>query len=605
MIANDIPTFSKEYAFKLAIVNKFERTTFAEFIFALRQEMDRLSMQAEKITVCGVDCHNHKFSFNVESFDVEHDNTCMELRICYKWDASEDRASNWHWQTIIMTETSYIRYMRDADLVYKKENDIKTVDSDFEQWKEDNPLAYEVIFTLISYYGKKHGRSASSEMYFIKCNFKDRIIGNVISTDCAGLHCPKVNHFTINDFIVLSKKVCIKLNGLTYTNVLGRTIKIDYTHPASVIDVEYDIIQKISNDVDAAYDEKRRMAKETDCEDKPTYKKPGVTYQHVSTASNGSTETQKEIERIIKNSSYGMQANEKYLASTIEGAIRKKLIDENDISVGDFEGVKDAFSFEYYGTNFKAYIKSIAYVTAEGQPGATWKLIKLNDLIVSTDDNQGTELDIRIDSVACYGSHFDLRRGGLTDAITGVHVSRVKREWFDYLNRKHMKRLGKAAVHHLEPITPVTYNPADVELCMDFYNYLNEKETIKMKKIIINHNAVIVLMGRKDSAGQPIKTVVKILDPDTKMERGQWNTKLAVVSALAKGFEHTRDGKHSTCYKLYEMLNTISKPTNATIDFVADEMYQGGKRLKCCKWYQEAIKVKRPEPGKQVEIVIE
>jgi hypothetical protein len=196
-------------------------------------------------------------------------------------------------------------------------------------------------------------------------------------------------------------------------------------------------------------------------EDKPTYKKPGVTYQHVSTAKPGSTETQKVIERLLKNSFYGTQA-----ISPVNG---------------------------------KAYI--------------------------NTDD-------------PCW------------DLINP-----------DLLNK--------------------------------------EKETKEMKKLIINHNAVIVLIGEE------MKTVVKILDPDTKEERGPWNTKLAVVSAIAKSFEHTRDGKHSTCYKLYEMLNTIKKPTNATIDFVADEMYQKGKRLKNYKWYQEAIKVKRPAPGKSVVIVME
>ena len=308
---------------------------------------------------------------------------------------------------------------------------------------------------------------------------------------------------------------------LEFINGLG---EVKNSHYISEI-IKEDIVCDIEDEV-----MKYMTGKSDDCEDKPTYKKPGVIYQHVSTAKPGSTETQKAIERILKNSFYGMNAispldgkpyigNEKYLASTIEGAIRKKLIDENDISVGDFKGAKDAFSFEYYGAKFKAYIKSIAYVTAEGQSGATWKLIKLNDLIVSTDDNQGTELDIRIDSVACYGSHFDLRRGGLTDAITGVHVSRVEREWFDYLNRKHMKRLGKAAVHHLEPITPATSQLPWLSCNCDLTkrdvwtdNYLNEKENKEMKenenKIIINHNAVIVYIGKQ-------KAVVSVINKKT------------------------------------------------------------------------------------------
>lgn len=243
---------------------------------------------------------------------------------------------------------------------------------------------------------------------------------------------------------------------------------------ASVMKVEYRIIQEICSDVDAAYDEKCKMAKETDCEDKPTYKKPGITYQHVSTANNGSTETQKTIERML-----------------------------------------------------------------------------MTLVCIDTDTPWAT---INPD-----------------------------------LNRKVME-----------------YAERDAEAVTTYYEALNkEKETKEMKKLIINHNAVIVLFGIKDSAGKAVKTVVNILDHDTKKEKGQWNTKLAVVSAIAKSFEHTRDGKHSTCYKLYEMLNTIKKPTNATIDFVADEMYQGGKRLKCCKWYQEAIKVKRPAPGKSVVIVME
>jgi type IV secretory pathway VirB4 component len=229
-----------------------------------------------------------------------------------------------------------------------------------------------------------------------------------------------------------------------------------------VIKVEYSIVQKISSDVDAAYDEKCRTGK-------PTYKKPGITYQHVSTAKPGSTETQKVIERLLKNSFYGTQATTPWTTTNPD------------------------------------------------------------------------------------------------------------------LNRKVME-----------------YTENDAKAVSAMYEELNkEKETKEMKKLIINHNAVIVLIGEE------MKTVVKILDPDTKEERGPWNTKLAVVSAIAKSFEHTRDGKHSTCYKLYEMLNTIKKPTNATIDFVADEMYQKGKRLKNYKWYQEAIKVKRPAPGKSVVIVME
>lgn len=429
MIANDIPTFSKEHAFKLAIVNKFERATFAEFIFALRQEMDQLSMQAEKITVCGVDCHNHKFSFNVESFDVEHDNTCMELRICYKWDASEDRASNWHWQTIIMTETSYIRYMRDVDLVYKK--------------------------------NKPHDDA---------------------------------------------------VDAISYTVSSGRRTG-------------------------------------------------------------------------------------KYLTSAIVGAIHRKLVEEHDISVGDFEGVVDAFTFENYVATFRAYVKSIGYVTAEDHPGSTEKRIELHDLMVCVDDDQGAKFDIRIDSVPYYGIHFDIRRGSLTDAITGVHVSKHSNEWAIYKIRRQ-ERLGKAAdLHYLPPLTPVAYNSKDVEFCMNFYNYLNKKENKEMKenenKIIINHNAVIVYIGKQ-------KAVVSVIDKKTKEETGSWSTKAGVIMAIAKVF-----GIGTHMYKMYEVLNTINKPTNKTLDFVADEIRLNGKRIKNYKWYHEAINTKRPEPGKQVEIIME
>ena len=422
MIVNDMPTFSKEYAFKLAIVNDLGYTTFDSFIFALRQKMKLV----KKFTVHGIDCRGHKFSFNVDSFKVEHNSSCVTLDIHYKWDGSSDKPSNWHPQTLIMTEITYKSYIHDAEIVYM----------------ENKPHDDAVSYTVSS--GRRNG---------------------------------------------------------------------------------------------------------------------------------------------------------KYLTSAIVAAIHRKLVEENDISVGDFEGVVDAFTFENYCATFKAYVKSIGYVTAEDHPGSNEKKIELHDLIVCVDEDQGARTDIRIDSVPYYGIHFDIRRGGLTDAITGVHVSKHSNEWVIYRIRRQ-ERLGKAVdLHYLPPVTPVAYNSKDVEFCMGFYNHLNEKETKEMKKdenkIIINHNAVIVYIGTA-------KAVVSVIDKKTKEETGNWNTKAGVIMAIAKVF-----GIGTHMYKMYEVLNTISKPTNKTLDFVADEIRLNGKRIKNYKWYHEAINTKRPEPGKQIEIIME
>ena len=103
-------------------------------------------------------------------------------------------------------------------------------------------------------------------------------------------------------------------------------------------------------------------------------------------------------------------------------------------------------------------------------------------------------------------------------------------------------------------------------------------------KIIINHNAVIAIDGK-------YKSVVEL-------KKGEkWNTKLGVVMALAK----------FTRKDLYDILCTIKNPGKETVDCVSDmlRMSSGDKRrIKTFKWYQDAIKVKRPEPGKQVTIDI-
>ncbi len=342
-------------------------------------------------------------------------------------------------------------------------SDDTPIDSDFEQWKKDHPYTYEILFSLLLRWADIckgiHGYDKVAHMWQHHTNLTKR--WSPVSLHVA----THVTKYRISSIYLnsIARKFALAVE-LDFINGLGEIMRSDYISDL----IEEDIICDIEDEVTKYLTNKSAIeAKETDCEeDKPIYKKPGVIYQHASTANHGSTETQNAIERILKDSFYGINA-----ISPLNG---------------------------------KAYF-------AAGE--SYWDLI-----------------------------------------------------YQDLLNK--------------------------------------EKENIKMKKIIINHYAVIVMFGKKDAAGKPVKTVVKILDPDTKEERGPWNTKLAVVSAIAKSFEHARDGKHSTCYKLYEMLNTIKKPTNDTIDFVANEMYQDGKRLKCCKWYQEAIKVKRPEPGKQVEIVI-
>lgn len=337
-------------------------------------------------------------------------------------------------------------------------------DDAFKQWKEAYPCTYEILFSLLLRWGDickdLHGYDKIAHMWQHHTNSTRR-------WSQASLHvATHVTRYRILKIYLNSAAQTFVIEvELEYINGLG---EVKSSHYISEI-IKEDIVCDIEDEV-----MKYMTGKSNDCEDKPTYKKPGITYQHVSTANNGSTETQKTIERML-----------------------------------------------------------------------------MTLVCIDTDTPWAT---INPD-----------------------------------LNRKVME-----------------YTESDAEAVTTYYEALNkEKETIKMKKIIINHNAVIVLTGAKDSYGKEKKTVVNILDKKTKKERGQWNTKLAVVSAIAKSFEHHRDGKLSTCYKLYEMLNTIKKPTNATIDFVADEMYQGGKRLKCCKWYQEAIKVKRPAPGKSVVIVME
>ena len=347
------------------------------------------------------------------------------------------------------------------------------IDPAFKQWKEDHPSTYEILFSLLLRWADIckdiHGYDEIAHMWRHHTNSTKR-------WSRAHPHVARhVTQYRIEKIYLnsMARTFAIEVE-LDFINGMGEVVRSHYISEIVKEDIACDIEDEVMKYLTGKSEE-----------DKPTYKKPGVTYQHVSTAKPGSTETQKVIERMLKNSFYGTQA----------------------ISLFDGKAHFDA--------------------------DTPWTTINPD------------------------------------------------------LNYKFME-----------------YAENDVKCCMEYYKYLNEKETKEMKKLIINHNAVIVLCGT-DEYGKAIKTVVKILDPDTKEEREPWNTKLAVVSAIAKSFEHTRDGKHSTCYKLYEMLNTIKKPTNATIDFVADEMFQNGKRLKNFKWYQEAIKVKRPAPGKSVVIKME
>lgn len=342
--------------------------------------------------------------------------------------------------------------------------------SSFERWKRDYPVTYEILFNLFYRWSQACTNRNGYDKIEHLWEYHKSSMGRWKTTDPAVAK--NVRSYRIQDmyFSHPGRKLSFKAE-FEYTNHMGEPSKTDITTELIEADTLYAIESEALDYFGTKVIGKPIADKE---EDKPAYKKPGVTYQHVSTAKPGSTETQKVIERMLKTSVH---------------------IDTD----------------------------------------TPWTTINPD------------------------------------------------------LNRKVME-----------------YAESDAEAVATYYEELNkEKETKEMKKLIINHNAVIVLTGAKDSYGKEKKTVVNILDKKTKKERGQWNTKLAVVSAIAKSFEHHRDGKLSTCYKLYEMLNTIKKPTNATIDFVADEMYQNNKRLKCYKWYQEAIKVKRPAPGKSVVIVME
>ncbi|MBE6069748.1 MAG: hypothetical protein E7211_18960 [Clostridium lundense] len=557
----------KVRSFKAAIINEFNRETFEEFIQVLRESANQLY----KISIVGQDAYNHKFELFISSFEYQPFNGCVSLTINYKWSKSSDKPSNWHKEELLLSSGRYQDYKRDANRIYKKDkaDDVKPVNNTFERWKEAYPVTYEILFNLFYRWSQACTNRNGYDKIEHLWEYHKSSMGRWKMTD-TNVAKNVLRYEILNMYFSRPGRKLSFQAEFEYMNGLGEIAKTKLTTDF----IEADTLYYIESEALDYFATKAIGKSAADKEDKPH---------------------DDAVDAISYTVSSGRRTG-KYLTSIIVGMIQRKLIEENDISVGDFEGVVDAFTFEYYGVTLKAYVKSIGYVTAEDHPGSTEKKIELHDLIVCVDD-QGAKFDIRIDSVPYHGIHFDIRRGSLTDAITGVHVSKHSNEWVIYRIRRQ-ERLGKAVdLHYLPPKTPVAYNSKDVEFCTNFYNYLNEKETKEMKKdenkIIINHNAVIVYIGSS-------KAVVRVIDKKTKEETGSWNTKAGVIMAIAKVF-----GIGTHMYKMYEVLNTINKPTNKTLDFVADEIRLNGKRIKNYKWYKEAINTKRPEPGKQVEIIME